>query len=176
MLEKFVGADIKSPCRKKTSTNLTTLSMQMRKEEAGKLREPKGSPSWLPPCIGCCRECVWVFFYGSFHVRVLLASIGSALLCFFGSLRPFSLLNIYLKRSPPAFFSKKTLSSVIIFFQKINKIQKIECLPIAPAIKCDQCPLRLGLAISNHALVDSIIPKYVAPVARDPVTPGLIPL
>jgi hypothetical protein len=45
-------------------------------------------------------------FYGSFHVRVLLASIGSALFCFFGSLRPFSLLNIYLKRSPPAFFSK----------------------------------------------------------------------
>jgi hypothetical protein len=26
---------------------------------------------------------------------------------FFGSLRPFSLLNIYLKRSPPAFFRKK---------------------------------------------------------------------
>jgi hypothetical protein len=50
-----------------------------------------------------------VFFYGSFHVRVLLASIGSALLCFLGSLRPFSLLNIYLKRSPPAFFSKKKM-------------------------------------------------------------------
>lgn len=63
-------------------------------------------------------------------------------------------------------------------FQKVKyrKKQKIECLPIAPAIKCDQCPLRLGLAISNHVLVDSITPKYVAPVARDPVTPGLIPL
>jgi hypothetical protein len=35
------------------------------------------------PCIGCRRECVCVC-YGSFHVRVLLASIRSAL--FFGSL------------------------------------------------------------------------------------------
>jgi hypothetical protein len=54
--------------------------------------------------------------------------------------------------------------------------EKASDLPIAPAIKCDQCPLRLGLAFSNHVLVDSITPKYVAPVASDPVTPGLIPL
>jgi hypothetical protein len=47
-------------------------------------------------------------------------------------------------------------------------------LPIAPAIKCcDQYPFRLGLAFSNHVLVDSITPKYVAHVASDPV--ALVP-
>jgi hypothetical protein len=55
-------------------------------------------------------------FYGSFHVRVLLASIGSALLYFFGSLRPFSLLNIYLKHSPPAFFREKKVGRCLILF------------------------------------------------------------
>jgi hypothetical protein len=27
-----------------------------------KLLEPKGSPFWLPACIGCCRECVCVLW------------------------------------------------------------------------------------------------------------------
>lgn len=49
-------------------------------------------------------------------------------------------------------------------------------LPIAPAMKCAQWPLRLGCDFSTHFLVDSITPKYVAPVAREPVTPGVTPL
>jgi hypothetical protein len=33
---------------------------------------------------------------------------------FFGSLRPFSLLNIYLKRSPPAFFREKKYFAIVM--------------------------------------------------------------
>lgn len=49
-------------------------------------------------------------------------------------------------------------------------------LPTAPAMKCAQWPLRLGCESSIHFLVDSMTPKYVAPVARDPVIPGTTPL
>ena len=49
-------------------------------------------------------------------------------------------------------------------------------LPTAPKMKWAQWPPRLGCDSSIHFLADSIKPKYVAPVARDPVTPGVIPL
>jgi hypothetical protein len=79
----------------------------MRKE-AGKLLEPKGSPSWLPPCTGCCRECVCVFFLWILSCTSV-TSLHKECVVFWGvSLNPcLSLLNIYLKRSPPAFFEKK---------------------------------------------------------------------
>jgi len=50
------------------------------------------------------------------------------------------------------------------------------CLPTAPAMKFAQWPLRLGCESSIHFFVDSMTPKYVAPVARDPVIPGIAPL
>jgi hypothetical protein len=49
------------------------------------------------------------FFYGSFHVRVLLASIRSALFFWISLDLCLSLLNIYRKHSPPAFFEKKNI-------------------------------------------------------------------
>lgn len=60
-------------------------------------------------------------------------------------------------------------------FEQENK-SKGNSLPTAPAMKCAQCPPRLGCDSSIHFLVDSMTPKYVAPVARDPVTPGATPL
>lgn len=48
--------------------------------------------------------------------------------------------------------------------------------PTAPAMKWDQWPPRFGFFSSIHFLVDSITPKYVAPVASDPVNPGVTPL
>lgn len=61
--------------------------------------------------------------------------------------------------------------------QSERKKAKVEArLPIAPAMKCAQWPLRLGWECSIHFFVDSMTPKYVAPVARDPVIPGATPL
>jgi hypothetical protein len=93
------------------SPSLPLIMEQAREERRSwEIAGAKGLSFLAAPCIGCCRECVCVCFYGSFHVRVLLASIRSALF-FFVSLDPcFSLFNIYLKRSPPVFFEKKTIS------------------------------------------------------------------
>ena len=52
---------------------------------------------------------------------------------------------------------------------------KVEGIPKAPAQKCDKGPSRVGCFSLIHFLVISIKPKYVAPVAKDPVTPAAMP-
>jgi hypothetical protein len=49
-------------------------------------------------------------------------------------------------------------------------------IPIAPAQKCTQGPARLGRSSSSQSFVDSMNPKYVAPVIIEPVKPGTTPL
>jgi hypothetical protein len=64
----------------------------MRKEEAQKLLEPKGSP-FLLPCIGCCRECVFLWILSCTSVT----DLHKECVIFWATLNLcFPLLNIYI--------------------------------------------------------------------------------
>lgn len=55
-------------------------------------------------------------------------------------------------------------------------MHSFKTIPTAPAQKWAQGPARLGRSSSSQSFVDSINPKYVAPVIIEPVKPGTTPL